>query len=92
MCGRSIIRITMGLISVIPTAISFAFVATIPQMREIPRCWPKASRGRGPRYAVNIATVARPILARLKMRLLQGFDEREIDVVKRFLNSIVRRF
>jgi len=41
---------------------------------------------------INIATAARPIVAQLNTRLLQGFDEREIDVVERFLNSIVNAF
>jgi len=40
----------------------------------------------------KISAAARPILARLNARLLQGFDEREIEAVCRFLNSIVQRF
>ena len=38
------------------------------------------------------AAAARPILGRLNTRLLQGFEEREIEVVGRFLKSIVDRF
>jgi len=38
------------------------------------------------------AAAARPILARLNTRLLQGFEDKEIEVVGRFLNSIVHRF
>jgi DNA-binding MarR family transcriptional regulator len=35
---------------------------------------------------------ARPILARLNARLTEGFDEREIATVARFLKSILERF
>jgi len=38
------------------------------------------------------AAAARPILARLNARLLQGFDEREIEAIGRFLGSILERF
>jgi len=41
---------------------------------------------------IKIAIAARPILARLNAQLLQGFSEPEIEVVDRFLNSIVERF
>lgn len=35
---------------------------------------------------------ARPVLARLNARLTEGFDEREIATVARFLQSILTRF
>jgi DNA-binding MarR family transcriptional regulator len=38
------------------------------------------------------AVAARPILARLNAQLLEGFDEREIGTVGRFLQSILDRF
>jgi DNA-binding MarR family transcriptional regulator len=38
------------------------------------------------------STAARPILARLNSRLTDGFSEREIAIVGRFLQSILERF
>jgi MarR family transcriptional regulator, organic hydroperoxide resistance regulator len=38
------------------------------------------------------AAAARPILARLNARLMDGFSEREIATVGRFLESILERF
>jgi len=38
------------------------------------------------------AAAARPVLARLNARLTDGFDEREIATVGRFLQSILQRF
>lgn len=38
------------------------------------------------------AAAARPILARLNARVTEGFDEREIATVGRFLQSIIERF
>ncbi len=38
------------------------------------------------------AVAARPILARLNARLTDGFDEREIATVGRFLHSVLDRF
>ncbi len=38
------------------------------------------------------AGAARPILARLNARLTEGFDEREIATIARFLQSILTRF
>ncbi len=38
------------------------------------------------------AVAARPILARLNARLTDGFDERDIATVGRFLHSVLDRF
>lgn len=38
------------------------------------------------------AAAARPLLARLNTRLTEGFSEREIATVDRFLHSILARF
>jgi DNA-binding MarR family transcriptional regulator len=38
------------------------------------------------------ATAARPILGRLNARLTQGFSERDVATVGRFLNAILERF
>jgi hypothetical protein len=38
------------------------------------------------------ATGARPILARFNARMTQGFGEREIATIARFLNTILDRF
>jgi DNA-binding MarR family transcriptional regulator len=38
------------------------------------------------------AAAARPILARLNSQLTEGFDEREITTIGRFLQSILERF
>jgi DNA-binding MarR family transcriptional regulator len=42
--------------------------------------------------ALRKAAVARPILARLNARLSDGFSEREIETIGRFLRSVIERF
>jgi DNA-binding MarR family transcriptional regulator len=44
------------------------------------------------RSGLSKAAAARPILSSLNARLTEGFDEREIATVGRFLQSILQRF
>jgi DNA-binding MarR family transcriptional regulator len=42
--------------------------------------------------ALAKTAAARPILARLNARLMEGFSQREIATINRFLQSILERF